>query len=61
MTEVIMRYDGSSEDSHNLERVGELVRCRECVRRKRFGSSYVCEWAEYEPTDEKYCCMGEKE
>lgn len=61
MREVIMAYDGEGEDLHDLTRVGELVRCRECVRRKWFGSSYVCECAEFEPTDEKYCCMGEKE
>ena len=30
MREVIMRMDGSGEESHGLERVGELVRCGEC-------------------------------
>ena len=31
MREVIMRFSGSGEDSHNLERVGELVRCENCT------------------------------
>lgn len=43
MTEVIMRYSGSGEDSHNLERVGELVRCRDCKHQ-------VKEWR----TDKRY-------
>lgn len=32
MSEVIMRYSGEGEDLHDLKRVRELVRCRECVR-----------------------------
>ena len=31
MAEYIMRMDGFGEDSHGLERVGELVRCKNCV------------------------------
>lgn len=30
MAEYIMRFSGSGEDSHGLERVGELVRCEDC-------------------------------
>ena len=33
MSEVIMRFSGSGEDSHGLERVGELIRCGECKHR----------------------------
>ena len=39
MSEVIMRYSGSGEDSHNLERVGELVRCKNC---KWHDKKYFC-------------------
>lgn len=39
MTEVIMHYDGSGEDSHGLERVGELVRCGEC---KHWKHDHTC-------------------
>lgn len=31
MAEYIMRYSGEGEDSHGLERVGELVRCENCI------------------------------
>lgn len=31
MHEVIMCYSGEGEDSHGLERVGELVRCKNCT------------------------------
>lgn len=31
MTEVIMRYDGTGEDLHDLRKVGELVRCENCT------------------------------
>ena len=30
MNEVIMRYSGEDEDLHDLKRVGELVRCKDC-------------------------------
>ena len=35
MQEVIMRMDGSGEDSHGLERVGELVRCEDFAHGSR--------------------------
>lgn len=30
MREVIMAYSGEGEDLHDLTRVGELVRCKDC-------------------------------
>jgi len=33
MNEVIMRYSGEGEDLHDLKRVGELVRCKDCKHR----------------------------
>lgn len=31
MAEIIMRYYGNGEDFHNLERIGRLVRCGNCI------------------------------
>lgn len=30
MREVIMQYQGEGEDLHDLRKVGELVRCKDC-------------------------------
>lgn len=31
MREVIMAYSGEGEDLHDLKKVGELVRCKDCA------------------------------
>lgn len=50
MNEYIMRISGSGEDSHGLERVGELVRCAECKHSIDFYQD-----------GQTYCCRPEKE
>ena len=62
MTEVIMRFSGSGEDSHNLERVGELIRCKDCnfwMPHSQFGydednGTYHDYCAKLVPEDEYY-------
>ena len=67
MREVIMRFSGSGEDSHGLEKVGELVRCRDCKHNIDFyqdGQIYCrrpekeMRWIEEGPSF--YCAAGER-
>lgn len=63
MREVIMHYDGEGEDLHNLKRVGELVRCRDCKHRdpedKKCDSGHDIRW-QLPRGDNWYCGDGER-
>ena len=62
MTEVIMRYHGSGEDSHGLERVGELIRCGECRHNPKdawFGCP-MSHLTEKQRPDTAWCWNGER-
>ena len=61
MTEIIMCYQGKDEDSHNLKRVGELVRCKNCryYNSKDFNCNDRANFGRYwRPND--YCSFGVK-
>ena len=59
MHEVIMQYSGEGEDSHNLTRVGELIRCRECRHYNEDDwSCRVDGTGGWQPTD--YCSAGQQ-
>ena len=67
MTEYIMRYSGDGDDLHDLTRVGELVRCRECKHSIDFyqdGQTYCCrpekEMSWIEEGSSFYCGAGER-
>ena len=60
MTEYIMRYSGEGEDLHDLKKVGELVRCRDCINRQHdtiFNISW-CKGKAVKPTG--YCNEGRR-
>lgn len=63
MTEYIMRISGSCEDSHGLERVGELVRCRECYwwawwAKEKDGTQCNCNLLGVYTAGSWYCANG---
>lgn len=62
MIEVIMRYSGEGEDSHNLTRVGELVRCKDCKKNPR-DEWFACPMAhlnEKQRPETAWCWKGER-
>ena len=59
MREVIMRYSGEGEDSHGLERVGELVRCRDCKYLHLNGLIYDCIFG-LPQSPEGFCSYGQR-
>ena len=59
MREVIMRMDGSGEESHGLERVGELVRCVDCKYLHLNGLIYDCIFG-LPQSPEGFCSYGER-
>lgn len=56
MREVIMRYSGEGEDLHDLTRVVELVRCKDCKHWDGVG----CTVHTTPMFDDDYCSMGER-
>lgn len=67
MHEVIMRYSGSGEDLHDLKRVGELVRCKDCKYQDKgeneSESWNICgyrPWLYVPVTDDHYCGDGKR-
>ena len=61
MREVIMQYSGEEEDSHGLERVGELIRCKDCRYYQDNNGGYPhtdCKWNGNETPDEDDFCSG---
>lgn len=67
MREVIMQYSGEGEDSHDLRKVGELVRCAECKHSIDFyqdGQTYCRrpekEMSWIEEGSNFYCGAGER-
>lgn len=63
MREVIMRYSGEGEDLHDLRKVGDLVRCRECKHRdpedKKCDCGHDIVW-QLPRGDNWYCGDGER-
>ena len=59
MQEVIMRMEGSGEDIHGLERVGELIRCKDCKYLHLNGLIYDCIF-ELPQSPEGFCSYGER-
>lgn len=62
MAEYIMRMDGSGEDSHGLERVGELVRCADCKHNPKeawFGCP-MSHLSEKQKPETAWCWKGER-
>ena len=62
MREVIMRYSGEGEDSHGLERVGELVRCKDCKHNPRdeWFSCPMSHLNEKQRPDTAWCWKGQR-
>ena len=67
MTEVIMQYSGEGEDLHDLTRVGELVRCKDCKYQDKgeneSASWNICgfrSWLYVPVTDDHYCGDGKR-
>lgn len=63
MREVIMRYSGEGEDLHDLKKVGELVRCRECEFNSNTHGNFVnCDLIPqmFGGTTDKYCSYGQR-
>ena len=58
MREVIMRYAGTGEDLHDLTRVGELVRCKNCMW-YRNNDCYNPHGLMF-PDSDDYCSYGER-
>lgn len=63
MREVIMRYSGTGEDMHDLRKVGDLVRCRECKHRdpedKKCDCGHDIVW-QLPRDDNWYCADGQR-
>ena len=59
MQEVIMRMEGSGEDIHGLERVGELIRCKDCKYLHLNGLIYDCIFG-LPQSPEGFCSYGER-
>lgn len=63
MHEVIMAYSGEGEDLHDLKKVGDLVRCRECKHRdpedKKCDCGHDIVW-QLPRDDNWYCADGER-
>lgn len=59
MAEYIMRMDGEGEDSHNLTRVGELVRCKNCVWFRE--GDCINPHGIMLPDEDDFCSWGQRE
>ena len=60
MREVIMQYSGEGEDLHDLKKVGELVRCKDCKYLHLNGLIYDCIFG-LPQSPEGFCSYGERE
>lgn len=52
-----------TDDGVDGDRMGELVRCRECIRWRRSKSNTaakVCDWSGYEKTESDYCSWAKR-
>lgn len=58
MREVIMAYSGEDEDMHDLTRVGELVRCKNCMWYRK-NDCYNPHGLMF-PDPDDYCSGGER-
>ena len=58
MREVIMQYSGEGEDLHDLRKVGDLVRCRDCVRYDKHDKR--CKHWNHKVGVNWWCCFGQR-
>jgi len=62
MRELIMQYSGEGEDMHDLRKVGDLVRCRDCKHNPK-DEWFGCPMAhlnEMQRPETAWCWKGER-